>query len=141
MRVGSTRVDPNNKKLIRQKEEVSAQPALSDFKALKEEPKQVSAKELSSAHPAFSEFKASAEDSFKQQLSFKPSWGVKDFVQLARLMRNHMEIPGKEFSARWKRYLADTDPFVKKQGYSLAFFCSKFDSYIAPPALPHMRLY
>ena len=84
-----------------------------------------------SAHPALATFTAMAESTFTQQLGSRPSWSAKDYVSISRLMQTHLEIPGEEFEARWNRYLADREPFIKKQGYGLAFFCSKFDSYIA----------
>ncbi len=97
-------------------------------------------KEGKSAHPALAAFKATAEKTFHQRLGVKPSWSAKDYVQLAGLMRRHPELPEAEFTARWNRDLADTEPFVRKQGYSLAFFCSRFDSYIAnrPASLPRL---
>ena len=88
-----------------------------------------------SAHSALKAFTATAVSTFKQRIGFKPSWGEKDFVQLASLMRRHLELPESEFEVRWDRYLTDTDAFVIEQGYSLALFCSKFDSYIKHPPL------
>jgi hypothetical protein len=93
-------------------------------------------KEPLSAHPALNAFKVTAESTFKQRFGSKPSWGAKDFVQLANLMRRHMGVSESEFVARWIRYLTDSEPFVLKQGHSLSFFCSKFDSYMAVKRVP-----
>lgn len=40
------------------------------------------------------------------------------------------ELTLEEFSARWDRYLSDCDRFVEKMGHSLAFFFSRYDSYV-----------
>jgi len=71
-----------------------------------------------------------AEGSWRKRFGSKPTWTKKDFVGLARILRVHGDLGLDEFKARWERYLADGDAFVAKQGYSLAFFCSRFDSYI-----------
>jgi len=85
----------------------------------------------SAALPLFNPCKEHAEKSWPATHSGnKPTWGAKDFAQLARILRRHRELTLEEFSARWGRYLADSDSWVAKQGHSLAFFCSRFDSYI-----------
>jgi hypothetical protein len=71
-----------------------------------------------------------AEQAWKERFGSKPSWVKKDFVQLARLIRRRGDLTLDEFVARWDRYLDDGDSFTARQGYSLAFFCSRFDSYI-----------
>ena len=82
------------------------------------------------ASPMFELAKKRAYDSWQAKFRAKPSWGPKDFAQLARLLRRQRDLSLDEFSARWKRYLADPDSFVAKQGYSLSFFCSRFDAYL-----------
>lgn len=64
-----------------------------------------------------------------------PSWGKKDFVLLYRQVRQHREMAVEEFKARWDLFLDDSDPFIAKQGYSLAFFCLRFDAYTVRPSL------
>jgi hypothetical protein len=82
------------------------------------------------ALPIFEPAKQYAYDRWQKKFGSKPSWGPKDFAQLARLLRRQRDLSLDEFSARWKRYLADPDSFVAKQGYSLSFFCSRFDAYL-----------
>lgn len=91
----------------------------------------------------FGKMRGYAERTWRERFGAKPTWVKKDFVQLARLLRCQGELGLEEFSARWDRYLADDEPFVARQGYSLAFFCSRFDNYIrrsgldVPDATPY----
>jgi hypothetical protein len=75
-------------------------------------------------------------DRFKQ----KPTWGKKDRVALEEFLKTHSEVTTEEFQGRWQRYLEDPDSFLKKLGYSLWYFVSKFDSYIGAlrPDAPHL---
>jgi hypothetical protein len=80
--------------------------------------------------PLFALAKEYAERKWSERFASKPTWGAKDFSQLARVLRRHRELTLPEFSGRWDRYIADRDEFIAKQGYSLAFFCSRFDAYV-----------
>jgi hypothetical protein len=60
----------------------------------------------------------------------EPDWKEKDFSGLSKLLRRRQGITLDEFRQRWTRYLDDSEEFVRKQGHSLAYFCSKFDAYI-----------
>lgn len=51
---------------------------------------------------------------------------TRDAVQIKRLLGSLSE---EEIRARIDRYLADDDPFVAKQGYSLSFFASRINAY------------
>jgi hypothetical protein len=75
-------------------------------------------------------------DRFKQ----KPTWGKKDRVALEEFLKTHSQVTTEEFQGRWQRYLEDPDSFLKKLGYSLWYFVSKFDSYIGAlrPDAPHL---
>jgi hypothetical protein len=42
-------------------------------------------------------------------------------------------MPIEELERRWLNYLGSTEPFTAKQGDSLAYFCSKFDTFIDGP--------
>jgi len=59
----------------------------------------------------------------------KPSWSGKDDGLLSGLLRRRRDLTLEEFKARWERYLEDDDRFVGRMGYSLAWFCSRFDAY------------
>jgi len=71
--------------------------------------------------------------SFEGKFGQKPAWAKKDFVQLADLFKRRPELTLEEFSRRWNAYLDSTEGFICRQGWSLAYFCSKFDSFIAGP--------
>lgn len=87
-----------------------------------------------SASPLFGPSKEYAFEGWKAKFGQAPTWSAKDFTGLARLLKSKPTLTLDEFKARWTHYLADADPFVGKQGHSLAFFCSRFDSYITSPA-------
>jgi len=84
----------------------------------------------SEALPIFDPAKQYAFRRWQEKFSSNPSWGPKDYAGLARLLRRHRSLALEEFRARWERYLEDRDPFPAKMGYSLAYFCSRFDTYI-----------
>jgi len=75
-----------------------------------------------------------AHKTLTEKFGQKPAWEPRQFKALADLLRHHPDITLEEFTARWDRYLADQDHFVKKQGHSLTFFCSRFDTYVRPGA-------
>ena len=70
-----------------------------------------------------------ARETWAEKFNTKPSWGAKDDAQLARILRRHGDLTLGEFKARWGRYLDDDDRFTARMGYSLAWFCSRFDTY------------
>jgi hypothetical protein len=74
-----------------------------------------------------------AYESFRTKYGSAPTWNGKDQKNLKALLKTHPEITVGEFSRRWCFYLASTEIFVVKQGYSLAFLCSRFDSFITGP--------
>ena len=81
-------------------------------------------------HQACYEF---AYKSFRGKHGTPPSWNGKDQKNLKTLLKSNPAITVGEFSRRWDFYLASTESFTAKQGDSLAFFCSKFDSFIDGP--------
>jgi hypothetical protein len=79
--------------------------------------------------------KTYAFESWKARFGKPPAWAEKDFVGLARMLKRNHEITESRFKAHWDRYLGDDDEFTRKQGHSLAFFCSRFDAYMDPELL------
>lgn len=74
-----------------------------------------------------------AFEAFTRARGQRPTWGKKDYAQLAQLLRNNPEIGIGEFSQRWDRYLASRDSFFSRNGFSLACFCSYFDGFLENP--------
>lgn len=60
----------------------------------------------------------------------KPTWGQKDYALLAKLLKDSPDLTLAEFQQRWMNYLDSTDPFLQRQGYSLAYFCTHFDAFL-----------
>ena len=85
------------------------------------------------AHPAVAPARDFAFKAFEGRFGQKPNWTVKDFVQLADLFKRRPELTLAEFARRWKFYMASTDPFLAKRGFSLAYFCANFDSFLSGP--------
>jgi len=67
---------------------------------------------------------------WQERFGNPPIWAAKDFVGLARLLKRNRSITEPEFKIRWDLYLEDRDPFTQRQGYSLGFFCSRFDVFM-----------
>jgi hypothetical protein len=66
-------------------------------------------------------------------LGQKPSWGGKDFKALSVLLTSNKSLGLDELQRRFKNYLASTEPFTRKQGGSLAYFCTHVDSFLGGP--------
>lgn len=64
-----------------------------------------------------------------------PVWGKRDFQSLKELLGRSKSLTEAEMQRRWSNYLASTEAFTMKQGCSLAYFCSKFDSFMVGPLL------
>jgi hypothetical protein len=71
---------------------------------------------------------------FEQKKGQPPSWSAKDFASLSNFLKNHKHSP-EEIILRFKNYVASTEEFVVRQGCSLSFFFSRFDSFISGPIL------
>lgn len=80
-----------------------------------------------------------AHKSFAETRGQKPAWAVKDYVQLFNLLRRNAHITTAEFSRRWDRYMGSTEHFIQQQGFSLAYFCSRFDAFMAGPLHDRVR--
>jgi hypothetical protein len=99
-------------------------------------PARSSSKGNGSRNGLFHPLKEYVERTWREKKRSKPTWGIKDFVGLTRLLKRHPELPLSEFKARWDRYLEDGEEFVFKRGHSLAFFCGRqFDVYVKRPTL------
>jgi hypothetical protein len=46
-------------------------------------------------------------------------------------LKNNRNLAANELNRRWENYVRSTEAFTVKQGYSLAYFCSKFDAFIS----------
>ena len=62
-----------------------------------------------------------------------PTWAVKDYGQLARLLKCNPGLRIGELKRRWIDFLASSDSFIRNQGHSLGWFCSNFDRFIDGP--------
>jgi hypothetical protein len=83
----------------------------------------------------FQPFVEFAFRSFELKHGQKPSWNDRDFKNLTALLRRNETLTAAELERRWQHYTSSTEAFTLKQGDSLAYFCSKFDSFIDGPIL------
>jgi hypothetical protein len=60
----------------------------------------------------------------------RPTWVGKDYAGLARLLGIHPGMTVEVFASRYTNFLNSPTPYHQEQGGSLAFFCSKYDSFI-----------
>ena len=87
------------------------------------------------ADPRFKPFLDFAYQEFEAKHQQKPTWGGKDFKALATTLASNKTLDGAELERRFGNYLASTEAFIQKQGYSLAYFCAHTDSFLAGPIL------
>jgi hypothetical protein len=85
--------------------------------------------------PLFTQCREYAFESWKTAVGRWPTWGPKHYVALANVLRQNKHITFDQFKTTWDNYLAsqDADGFLHKQGWSLAFFCSRYDTYMLGP--------
>jgi hypothetical protein len=100
----------------------------------KKEKKNPAAKTAPPADPRRQPFLEAAYQAFTDHFGQKPSWQGKDWKQLQILLAA-TGVPLEEMQARWRHYLASTEPFTVKKGGSLAYFCANFDAFINGPLL------
>lgn len=93
------------------------------------------AKSARPADPRFQAFVDFAFRSYQRKHGQAPNWAGKDFKNLTDLLRKNQTLTLSELARRWNHYTASTEPFTEKQGDSLAYFCTKFDSFIDGPIL------
>lgn len=87
--------------------------------------------------PRFQPFFTFAFDSFNAKYQRKPLWRGKDQNGLRSLLVSHNveRLPLNRLQSDWRSFLDSTDPFILKQGGSLAFFCSCIDKFANGPLL------
>ena len=95
--------------------------------------KKPAAKPAPPADPRYQPFVDFAFKTFHVQHGQKPTWGMKDFSNLKALLKRTTNLNPEELTRRWTDYLASTEAFTVKQGGSLAYFCTHFDSFMAGP--------
>jgi hypothetical protein len=97
--------------------------------------KNPAAKPAPPADPRFQPFVDFAYKAFEEKHGLKPSWLGKDFEHLRVLLTANASLNGTELERRWRNYLDSTEPFTAKQGYSLAYFADRCDSFANGPIL------
>jgi hypothetical protein len=97
------------------------------------EKKNPATKTASPANPRFQPFVAFAHKTFEEKHGVKPCWLGKDFKQLSALLKANASLNGEELERRWRAYLDSTEPFISKQGDSLAYFASHCDTFSNGP--------
>jgi hypothetical protein len=100
----------------------------------KKEKKNAAAKTAPPADQRRQPFLEAAYKAFADHFGQKPSWQGKDWKQL-KILLAATGVPLEEMQARWRHYLASTEPFTVKKGGSLAYFCANFDAFINGPLL------
>lgn len=93
-------------------------------------PKQEREEEREKTGPPISKARDYAFESWRGRFGAKPNWTDSDWTQIAALFRRLPGLELTEFQRRWDNYMASDEPFIQKQGWSLSYFCSKFDSFM-----------
>ena len=93
------------------------------------------------ADPRHQPFVDFAFESFRSKHSRAPIWNGKDWQNLKALLREHNPetLPLERLKALWENFAASTEPFTKKQGGSLAYFCTNPDKFADGPILAAAR--
>lgn len=81
--------------------------------------------------PAFRALTDWLVKTFQEQLGTKPTWGTKDYTQLANLLKKNPNLEHKEIKHRFLFFLDSNTTWL--QGYQLWKFCKDFDSFIDGP--------
>jgi hypothetical protein len=78
-----------------------------------------------------------AYKSYERKHGRKPLWQGKDWTGLAAFLKGHSteSLPLERLMVLWENYSASTDPFIAKQGDSLAYFCSNINQFQNGPIL------
>ncbi len=90
-------------------------------------------KKRASAHPALRPASEFAFKTWESRFGRRPNWQAKDWSGVAGLFKRLPELTLAIFQRHWRNYLASTEGFIQKQGYGLAYFCSRFDGFAAGP--------
>ena len=97
--------------------------------------KKPSAKPAAPADPRFQPFLDFAFGAFEQKHGQKPTWTGKDFKALSTMLASNKGLEAAELERRFRGYLASTEPFTRKQGDALWYFCAHVDSFLTGPML------
>lgn len=81
-------------------------------------------------HQPFVDF---ASKDFEAKHGQKPTWLGKDFKTLSLMLAKAPGLGLSELRSRWTNYMESTEAFTRKQGGSLAYFCSHVDAFMAGP--------
>ena len=79
-----------------------------------------------------------AFEAFERKHRQKPTWGGKDYKSLSEMLANNKHLDVNELQERFGHYLASTEPFTRKQGGSLGYFCMHVDSFLDGPILANL---
>jgi hypothetical protein len=83
--------------------------------------------------PRFDPFMGFAFEAFTQKHGQRPTWTGRDFKALKSMLACNKTLDSAELEGRFRNYLASTEPFIRKQGDSLAYFCGHTDSFLTGP--------
>jgi hypothetical protein len=103
-----------------------------------EKRKKPAAKPAQPADPRYRALVDFAFQSYEVKHGQKPNWNGKDFKNLTALLRKNQSLTSEELQRRWENYASSTEDFTRRQGDSLAYFCSKFDSFIDGPLIQRL---
>jgi len=107
------------------------EPSLNHQKKPSEEKTSAASPPNHSLHRRFVQF---AKESFKgKHAGRSPSWNGQDYARLADLLKRCPDLHFEELQRRWTHFASSPQPFIRDQGDSLKFFCSRFDSFINGP--------
>lgn len=87
-------------------------------------------------HQPFVEF---ATEAYAARFGQSPTWGRKDYKNLAELLRRARSIALEELQRRFTAYLGTSDLFIVRNGYGLSTFCMRFDALRDGPIPQHGR--
>jgi hypothetical protein len=103
--------------------------------------KNPAAKPAPPADPRRQPFLNFASNTYKDKHSTEPLWQGKDHSALKRLLNGQPaeRLPLDRLNQLWTNYTASTEPFIVRQGDSLAYFCTNVDKFLDGPLLAAAR--
>ena len=96
-------------------------------------PKQMSFLGAAQEMPSQGRLEVELNAEWFRRTGLKPTWTGRDYSALHRLLKR-----GAERDEVWRRflnYLDSPDPFLQAQGWSLRYFCERFDAYAFGPVV------
>lgn len=73
---------------------------------------------------------------FEGKYNYKPTWGTGEFTNLSKFLKQHPEIPYRELSHAFTKYLASDSTYYAEKGHKLTVFLKDFDGLRAPGDAP-----